>query len=52
MKGISLAIAAAVLLGASTPLSKWLLGPLPPRFLAGLLYLTSGLMLGMWNLAD
>lgn len=50
MKGISLAVLAAVLFGASTPLSKGLLGSLPPQFLAGLLYLSSGLALSLWNL--
>ncbi|MBI2295809.1 MAG: DMT family transporter [Betaproteobacteria bacterium] len=38
-----LALAAAALFGASTPLAKLLLGELPPLALAGLLYLGSGL---------
>ncbi len=50
MKGVGLAVLAAVLFGASTPLSKGLLGTLPPQFLAGLLYLSSGLCLTLWNL--
>ena len=37
-----LALAAAALFGASTPLAKLLLGELPPLGLAGLLYLGSG----------
>ena len=41
--GIRSAITAAVLFGASVPLSKSLLGGLPPLTLAGLLYLGSGL---------
>ena len=38
-----LALAAAALFGASTPLAKLLLGEVPPLGLAGLLYLGSGL---------
>lgn len=38
-----LALAAAALFGASTPLAKLLLGDVPPLALAGLLYLGSGL---------
>lgn len=38
-----LALAAAALFGASTPLAKLLLGEVPPIGLAGLLYLGSGL---------
>ncbi len=46
--GIAMAIAAAVLFGASTPLAKALLGEgLPPQLLAGLFYLGSGLGLGI-----
>lgn len=45
MYGIGLALAAAVLFGASTPASKWLLGSLGAFQLAGLLYL--GAALGM-----
>lgn len=51
MRGVALAVLAAVLFGASTPLSKSLLGSLPPQFLAGLLYLSSGLSLSLWNLS-
>jgi len=36
------ALAAAVLFGASTPLSKVLLGKIDPILLAGLLYIGSG----------
>ena len=41
--GVPLAIGAAVLFGASTPLSKFLLGQIDPWMLAGLLYLAAGL---------
>lgn len=40
-----------MLFGASTPLAKQLLGELPPVLLAGLLYLGSGLGLGLIRLA-
>lgn len=51
-RGIVMAIAAAVLFGASTPLAKALLGEgLPPQLLAGLFYLGSGLGLGALLLA-
>jgi drug/metabolite transporter (DMT)-like permease len=42
LPGVSFALAAAVLFGASTPLSKVLLGKVDPILLAGLLYLGSG----------
>jgi drug/metabolite transporter (DMT)-like permease len=42
-RGISVAIIAAVLFGASTPLAKFLLGETQPLLLAGLLYAGSGL---------
>jgi drug/metabolite transporter (DMT)-like permease len=41
------ALLAAVLFGASTPLAKGLLASVPPQVLAGLLYLGSGLGLGI-----
>jgi drug/metabolite transporter (DMT)-like permease len=41
---------AAGLFGASTPLAKLLLGEIPPLLLAGLLYLGSGLGLGLFVL--
>jgi drug/metabolite transporter (DMT)-like permease len=41
------ALAAALLFGISTPLSKVLLGAVPPLMLAGLLYLGSGLGLAL-----
>lgn len=44
------ALGAAILFGASTPLAKLLLGGLPPVLLAGLLYLGSGLGLGIARL--
>ena len=43
MRGISAALAAALLFGAATPLAKLLLGPLDPWLLAGVLYLGSGI---------
>ncbi len=42
------AIIAAALFGASAPLSKLLLGEIPPLQLAGLLYLGSGIGLLVW----
>ena len=45
------ALAAALLFGASTPLAKLLVGSMPPLLLAGLLYLGSGLGLGVLLLA-
>jgi len=45
------ALAAAVLFGASTPFAKRLLGDVDPWMLAGLLYLGSGLGLGVLSLA-
>jgi drug/metabolite transporter (DMT)-like permease len=48
-RGVQLALLAAVLFGASTPLAKGLLASVPPQVLAGLLYLGSGLGLGaLW----
>lgn len=41
------ALGAALLFGASTPLAKLLVGSTPPLLLAGLLYLGSGLGLGI-----
>jgi drug/metabolite transporter (DMT)-like permease len=46
-----LALAAAVLFGASTPLAKVLIMQVPPELLAGLLYLGSGIGLSMLLLA-
>jgi len=48
--GAPVAIATAVLFGASTPFSKILLGRVDPMLLAGLLYLGSGLGLTLWRL--
>jgi drug/metabolite transporter (DMT)-like permease len=51
-RGAGLAIASAVLFGASTPFAKRLLGGgVDPWLLAGLLYLGSGVGLGLWHLA-
>jgi drug/metabolite transporter (DMT)-like permease len=44
--GVPLALASAVLFGASTPLAKILLGSIDPWLLAGLLYLGAGF--GLW----
>lgn len=49
--GAPLALAAALLFGASTPFAKLLLGAgLSPWLLAGLLYLAAGLGLALWRL--
>lgn len=42
-KGVQRALLAAALFGISAPLAKLLVGDMPPQFLAGLLYLGSGL---------
>src|SRR5260370_37828862 len=47
-QGVTVAILAAVLFGASTPLSKLLLRQIDPLLLAGLLYLGSGIGLALW----
>jgi drug/metabolite transporter (DMT)-like permease len=49
LTGVSFAMLAAVLFGASTPFSKILLGKTEPVMLAGLLYLGSGLGLTIWS---
>ncbi len=49
--GVGVAFAAAALFGGSTPLSKLLLGQMPPILLAGLLYLGSGIGLSLVRLA-
>lgn len=49
--GIFAALCAALLFGASTPLAKLLLGDASPWLLAGLLYLGSGVGLGLVELA-
>ncbi|HYD63167.1 MAG TPA: DMT family transporter [Noviherbaspirillum sp.] len=49
-KGITYALLAAVLFGASTPFAKLLTGETPPVLLAGLLYAGSGLGLSAWLL--
>jgi drug/metabolite transporter (DMT)-like permease len=48
--GVPLALLAAVLFGASTPAAKILLGGIDSWMLAGLLYLGSGLGLGLFEL--
>jgi drug/metabolite transporter (DMT)-like permease len=48
--GITAALAAALLFGASTPLAKQLLRDTPPMLLAGLLYLGSGVGLSLVRL--
>lgn len=47
--GVAAALAAAVLFGAGTPLAKPLLGQTSPWLLAALLYLGSGLGLGLFR---
>jgi len=47
-RGIPLALGAAVLFGLSTPLAKILVGSSRPQLVAGLLYLGSGLGLGIF----
>lgn len=47
IRAASPALAAALLFGASTPLAKLLVGDMPPLLLAGLLYLGSGIGLGL-----
>ena len=47
LRSASPALAAALLFGASTPLAKLLVGDTPPLLLAGLLYLGSGIGLGL-----
>ncbi|MGV8883549.1 MAG: DMT family transporter [Rhodoglobus sp.] len=47
--GVQAGLAAAVLFGAGTPLAKILLGDVSPWMLAGLLYLGSGLGLGLYR---
>lgn len=49
-RGITFAILAAVLFGASTPLAKLLLRDASPALLAGVLYLGSGIGLSIWSL--
>ena len=44
--GVGVALAAAVLFGASTPLAKLLVADVSPILLAGLLYAGSGIGLG------
>ena len=46
-RGIGMALAAALLFGASAPLAKLLLEQTSPQLLAGLLYLGSGIGLGV-----
>jgi len=46
--GIAYALLGAALFGASTPIAKLLVGEIDPLMLAGLLYVGSGLGLGLW----
>src|SRR2546422_11156921 len=46
--GIYCALGGAALFGASTPVAKLLPGEIQPVLLAGLLYIGSGLGLGLW----
>lgn len=47
--GVLAAFASAFLFGAGTPLAKWLLDEVSPWMLAGLLYLGSGIGLGLYR---
>ena len=47
--GVLAALGSALLFGAGTPLAKWLLGQMSPWLLAGLLYLGSGIGLGIYR---
>src|SRR5260370_24289555 len=47
-RGVTAALLAAALFGASTPINKLLLGRVDPLLLAGLLYLGSGVGLATW----
>src|SRR4051812_9667215 len=47
-RAIAYALMSAVLFGASTPLAKLLVGAMTPLVLAGVLYLGSGIGLGVW----
>lgn len=49
-QSVTFAIAAAVLFGASTPLAKLLVGDVSPVLLGGLLYLGSGVGLGLFRI--
>lgn len=49
--GVVAALVAAMLFGASAPISKWLLQTASPWMLAGLLYLGSGMGLSLYRLA-
>jgi drug/metabolite transporter (DMT)-like permease len=49
--GISLALLSAVLFGASTPFAKLLLGAIDPWLMAGVLYISAGLGLGVVHLS-
>jgi drug/metabolite transporter (DMT)-like permease len=48
--GVPMALASAILFGASTPFSKLLLGEVDPQLLAGLLYLGAGVGLAFVHL--
>jgi drug/metabolite transporter (DMT)-like permease len=48
LEGILYALVAAILFGGSTPFSKLLVNHISPVLLAGLLYLGSGIGLGLW----
>src|SRR5262249_57540020 len=48
--GVPMALASAILFGASTPFSKLLLGEVDPQLLAGLLYVGAGIGLAIIDL--
>jgi drug/metabolite transporter (DMT)-like permease len=48
-RGVLFALAAALLFGAGTVAAKWIVGPVSPWLLAGVLYLGSGAGLAVWR---
>lgn len=48
-RGVLFALAAALLFGAGTISAKWIVGPVSPWLLAGILYLGSGVGLAIWR---
>jgi drug/metabolite transporter (DMT)-like permease len=48
-RGVLFALASALLFGAGTVAAKWIVGPVTPWLLAGVLYLGSGVGLAAWR---
>ena len=48
-RGVLFALASAILFGAGTVAAKWIVGPVSPWLLAGVLYLGSGVGLAAWR---